>query len=198
MEKVTLKTFEPALWMLSFGIMLSVCIYGCKGQKMLANPKVVYRPLIINNYKHDTVVEKKMTPDEYRAIQKEFYESNYKNLFAPEFKRLNGVIENQANSIQSLTVLLENMRNRNIHRSDSMQNELNKERKESLAIQKIIDDRYRTTVIQNAKEISSFNHLTVWIEICICIIFSIIIVFGIVLYWLWNQIKVLRKKINYA
>lgn len=190
---------KSGLGFILIGILCAWCTQSCKTPS-LASTDVRYRPLVINNYKHDTlkVVEQKMTPEQYRTIQKEFYEANYKNLFAPEFKRLNGVIENQAVSIQSLTVLIESMRNRNIHRSDSMQNELNKERKESLSIQRIINDRYKTTVVQNAKEISSITHLTVWIEVCICVIFSIIIVFGIVLYWLWNQIKKLKKKINYV
>jgi len=194
------KVFIPGLFALMFGIIGALSIQACKPQKTLAKPIYVYRPLIINQYKHDTikVIEKTMTPEQYRAIQKEFYESNYTHLFAPEFVRLESVISNQANSISLLTATLKTMRERSIRRTDSMQNVLNSERKEALSMQKIIDDRYRTTVTQNQKEINSFNHLTVWIEFCICIIFSIIIIFGIILYWFWNEIKSLRKKINYV
>lgn len=84
-------------------------------------------PYIQSQVKQDTIPKHKMTPTELQAYLMPFYKANYDNFFAPEFNRMNKVINAQATTLASLalsnhqlTEVLTNMRLRSIKRIDSM------------------------------------------------------------------------------
>lgn len=113
---------RSAIGFLLIGIMCAVASEGCK-TKSMAITHTIYSPLLINNFKHDTVrvVEKHMTQAEYRKYLQDFYKGNFDEMFAPKFMRLESIIANQAKSIEAFA----NYQQQTRHRTDSIAHERN-------------------------------------------------------------------------
>jgi len=154
------KIFIPAIFAISFGTCLGLFFQGCKTPS-LATTHTVYipQPTIINNFKHDTLVEKHMTPEQYQMYLQRFYKENFNSMFAPEFKRLSLTIQDQAVSIQKLTDLVSNVRERSIRKTDSMRDINNKQQTQLLEYQRGTYERQKEAVKQNKLQIGDLNSL---------------------------------------
>lgn len=187
---------RSAIGFLLIGIMCAVASEGCK-TKSMAITRTIYSPLLINNFKHDTVrvVEKHMTPEEYQAYLQKFYKANFETLMQPEFRRLNGIITQQAASIQQLSTstqklstVIVNMRSRALRKQDSLQLVNADQSSELLTYRK-------QQVDQNALQIHKLNKLTnVLLIVGVTMIFLLLILAGVV-YIQWRRINNLYKNL---
>lgn len=173
-----------------FGITTACMLQSCK-TKSLALEHVVFvpKPTVINNYIHDTlkVVEKHMTPDEYKAYLKQFYKDGFDTMFAPEFRQMSQTMNTQAVEIQKLTDLVSNVRERSIRKTDSMREVNNKQTAELLQYQKGTYLRQQEAVKQNKLQIGDLNSL-----IRILLIGGSILWLGMLGLFIYNKVQFKR------
>lgn len=195
-SNITLKYPQWVLFLI-MGILAA-----CSPTLRLATPpsSVIYKEVPVVRLKHDTtvLVERHITQEQYRKYLQDFYKTNFDKLLAPQFDKLNDIISKQASSIHEMSNTIVNMRIRSIRRNDSMQYVINNERTESLRLQREANRQQRIQVNQNAEQIKKLNNVTLLIEIAIGSIILVLGIIGMVLYWLYFEIKRLKRKINYA
>jgi hypothetical protein len=188
-----------------FGFVVACINESCKNsQLVMATPKsptklqnVIYKPLLINNYIHDTIKtvapRKVMTADQLQAYLLPFYRTNFDKLFAPEFTRLNGVITMQAKSIDKISSILTSTRKR----TDSIVRERNFYKEAYIKNQRIaIDNQSALLKIQqdnftkNDKQIKANTALAVG---CLTSVLVIFIAFAL----LYRQVRIISNKFDH-
>lgn len=119
------KLILPVLFCFAIGITVSFVLQGCRENKSMAKSveKTMYVPIIktVTNtiIKHDTIrVKRKLNADS--TIQAA-YKQNYDLFFAPDFQRMNNVINKQASAIYGFANIITSMRTRAIAHNDSME-----------------------------------------------------------------------------
>lgn len=156
-------------------------------------------------YIHDTVTIRHMSPEQYQAYLQQFYKTNFDKLLAPEFARLNNIINKQANSLQAqsgtitgLSDILANMRARSIHRTDSMQYVNDNLRYSLDAFRKQVSDGQKEQVRQNENQIGQLKNITNFLLWGFASLWGTFLLVVAIFYIWFRKMKRDIKSINYA
>lgn len=201
MGKSIKQLLFSAFGIVLFAFICTTLVQGCRTPSLaITKPSVVYRPLVLNQYKHDTLItpRKQMTPEQLQDYLLPFYKANFDKLFLPEFTKLNNIINTQALSIQNLTKMITSIRVRSIRSRDSLQALSTLYQKELIDIQNKNSQQLRLETESNDKQLKKINSIVQYLIIGWAVLIFMIIGLGCAVYLLHNELKKLYKSLNYV
>lgn len=141
------------------------------------------------------------TEKQVKEMLNQSYQLNFDQLLAPEFKKLNSLVKEQGNALQSseynnkqLTDIIINMRLRSIKRTDSMNTVLFRERQAREKVETRMVDEQKRQIMRNAEQLNSLNTLADILLTAGVIMIVCIIVLIVVARLLWKKVFELSKQ----